>query len=84
MRRKRGKAYKVGIPDVVGDIRGRALWCEVKVGKDPLSKDQAEFILAARRRGALALVVKDSIDTFVETVQRELGKFGDLLQPCSS
>ena len=50
-------AIKKGVPDIVGvmggNLKGRALYIEVKVGSNKMSPEQQEFIGQARDKGAL-------------------------------
>jgi len=56
--------HLLGVPDIVGfsRINGRAIFVEIKTGKDKLSPAQARFIAEAKDSGCIALVVKDSSD----------------------
>lgn len=53
-----------GIPDVVGYRKadGRAIFVEVKAGKDKLSDEQRSFLQEATENHCIAIVVKDFHD----------------------
>jgi hypothetical protein len=55
---------KTGIPDICGisGPNGRAVYVEVKTGKDRCSDVQLAFHSTARRLGAICLVAKDFND----------------------
>lgn len=54
----------LGKSDILGFHRetGRFLACEIKVGKDRLSREQESFLLAVKDAGGLALVVRHGDD----------------------
>lgn len=57
-------APKVGVPDITGILppSGRALYIEVKTGKDRMRPEQEGFKINCERMGALHLIVKDFED----------------------
>lgn len=65
-----------GIPDICGYRRsdGKAIYIEVKVGKDFLRPDQKSFLQDAEKAGCLVFVAKD-FDSFLRdwriTVQKK-------------
>ena len=48
-----------GLPDVFAVVHGRAVFCEVKYGKDRLSDDQKEAIADLEKAGAWVYTAKD-------------------------
>jgi len=52
---------KKGVPDIIGyeKVTGRALYIEVKVGKDKLSAEQIKFLFDANRHNCFAIVAHD-------------------------
>lgn len=65
---------RIGKPDVAGYSKrmgGRAVFVEVKVGKDELSPEQRLFLEQARRAGCIALVAR-SEDQFIEDWRKEV------------
>lgn len=66
---RRGSAKK-GVSDIIGYHRktGRAVYIEVKAGKDKLSKEQRQFLEGASKSGCLAFVYRSRAD-----LERELG-----------
>lgn len=57
-------ATQKGIFDIAAVIRGRALWVEVKAGKDRPSNDQLIFKQEIRRAGGIAFIAY-STDEFL-------------------
>lgn len=60
---RRGNTQK-GIADIAAVIRGRALWVEVKAGKDKVSREQIIFQGEVERAGGLYFVAR-STDEFL-------------------
>lgn len=54
-----------GIPDIIGCLRGRSLWIEVKAGRDRLSDDQKMRKFEIERAGGLYFEAR-STDSFLE------------------
>ncbi|XWW48381.1 VRR-NUC domain-containing protein [Fibrella sp. USSR17] len=48
-----------GLPDVSAVVNGRAVYIEVKVGKDRLSTDQREAIADLKKAGAAVYIAND-------------------------
>lgn len=48
-----------GLPDIAAVVNGRAVYVEVKVGKDRLSNDQKEAIADLQRAGAAVYIASD-------------------------
>ena len=59
--RKRGTESMDGVPDIMGFCKatGRALYAEVKFGKDRLSQAQESFLKAAKMAGCETYLVTD-------------------------
>ena len=53
---------KKGISDIAATIRGRAIWIEVKAGKDVMSVEQMAFQQEQLRAGALCFVARSTDD----------------------
>ena len=61
---------KRGLPDVIGVLPGgRLVAVEAKVGRDPVSDEQTHVMRVLEARGALVVVVRDSIDALVEALR---------------
>jgi len=58
-----------GVSDVVGCLNGKALFVEVKVGKDTESKYQKRFKKEMTRAGAVCIVAHD-MDQFIEEINQ--------------
>src|ERR1041385_4916602 len=72
-----------GLPDIVGCLpatrattgspttinAGRLLAVEVKVGRDPVAPHQQAMLEELRQRGALVVVVRDSIDALLAALR---------------
>lgn len=54
-----------GIPDIIGCLRGRSLWIEVKAGRDKLSQDQLLRKFEIERAGGLYFEAR-STDGFLK------------------
>ena len=61
---------KKGVPDIIGyeKVTGRAIFVEVKVGKDKLSPEQIKFLFDANRHNCYAIVAHD-FDQFLQELQ---------------
>lgn len=63
-----GRWFDTGLPKGFSDLfgiragDGRAFFLEVKVGRDKLSQEQADFLHAMRQRGAIAAEVRSVQD----------------------
>lgn len=53
-----------GIADIAAIVRGRAMWVEVKAGRDRLSQEQCAFRTEVERAGGLYFVAR-STDEFL-------------------
>lgn len=51
-----------GIPDIIGCLRGRSLWIEVKAGRDKLSQDQMLRKFEIERAGGLYFEARSTDD----------------------
>lgn len=51
-----------GIPDIIGCLRGRSLWIEVKAGRDKLSQDQVLRKFEIERAGGLYFEARSTDD----------------------
>lgn len=60
---RKGNTQK-GIADISAIIRGRALWVEVKAGKDKVSREQVIFRAEVERAGGVYFVAR-STDEFL-------------------
>ena len=60
-----------GIPDIIGCLRGRSLWIEVKAGRDKLSQDQMLRKFEIERAGGLYFEAR-STDNFLKWFRNEL------------
>jgi hypothetical protein len=57
----------VGAPDILGVApNGQAICVEAKCGKTPVTQAQQEFLDEVAKRGAFALVVRDSVEALVQ------------------
>lgn len=78
-----GRVYgSKGLPDMHCIVRGLAFWLEVKVGRDKLSKEQAEFKALSEAAGVPVVVgracdVVDWLETEQEQAQR--GRHGEAI-----
>jgi len=63
---------KRGTPDITGIIYGKAIWIEVKVGKDRMSEAQVEQQADIERAGGLYFVARD-MQSFVDWYYRIIG-----------
>lgn len=61
---RKGNTEK-GIPDIVGCIKGRSLWVEVKAGRDKMSLDQLHRKAEIERAGGLYFEAR-STDEFLK------------------
>src|SRR3990167_8178031 len=61
---RKNPAMKKGIPDICGYSKatGRAIFVEVKTGKDKLSEEQERFLSEAGKAGCFCIVAKDFDD----------------------
>lgn len=65
----RANSSTPGISDIAGILPGgRALYIEVKVGKDKLSPDQVEFLDDVNKMGGLAFEAR-SVDDVIEKIK---------------
>lgn len=68
--RYRANSATKGISDIMGFHMetGRLIACEIKAGKDRLSKEQVDFLAAVEAAGGTALVVRhaDDLKTFIQ------------------
>lgn len=62
--RYRSNSSTPGISDIIGfhAESGKVIACEIKAGKDRLSKEQSAFLEAVRAAGGVALVVRHADD----------------------
>lgn len=61
--------HKLGVPDIIGYRKkdGRAVFIEVKTGKDKLSEHQINFIDEALRSNCISFVIRN-IDELINTI----------------
>lgn len=61
--------HKKGVPDIIGYHKktGKAIWCEIKTGRDKLSIHQQQFIEDARNANCDALVIR-TLDELIKII----------------
>lgn len=59
---------KTGAADLVGTIHGRAVACEVKVGKDRQRTDQGKFQAAWEAAGGVYVISRDGDVTCLQSI----------------
>lgn len=64
-------AKKLGVPDIIGYRKndGKAIWVEIKTGKDRLSVEQAYFLDEAKKNGCLTAVTGSIADLQLQMKQ---------------
>lgn len=67
----RANSSTPGISDIIGFHKktGQFIACEIKAGKDRLSKEQDEFLKAVVKAGGIALVIRSTDDIAALTKQ---------------
>jgi penicillin-binding protein-related factor A (putative recombinase) len=73
-RRKTSRHRKVGVADIIGVIKGRAVFIEVKSAKGKLSPSQVQFLDEAKQNGAITIVARS-----IEDVEHVLGEIYGLM-----
>ena len=65
---RKSKNHKLGVPDIIGYEKGtgRALYIEVKAGRDSLRPEQKSFLSEAEKGGAIVGVIHASEE--IETI----------------
>lgn len=66
--------HKAGIPDICGYRKsdGRALFVEIKTGKDKLSLEQADFMRDAKKSGCIAFITGSTENAIARIDQENL------------
>lgn len=68
----RSNSTKLGVPDIIGYQRktGRAIYVEIKTGKDRLTDEQRAFLIEALKNGCIAFECRS-----VEDITRRLKQY---------